>query len=215
MGHMELLRRQSVPELVFVWTLLQQVRTALAGGRIRRYFGPGVLGQPRTREWALGRLRSRPWVLGRLRSGTEVLGRTHPQARVLGRPRTRAWALGRPRTRVWALGRPRSRPGVLGRLRSGAEVLERPRSGPRLATALMQYSTARPRPKGWLMGLVKSVYRDGEADSWGLQGGGGRVPYTYVAGRQGGCWVSDNRWVRRKRRRLMRWVDERTQGHSV
>ncbi|GIM03682.1 hypothetical protein Vretimale_8354, partial [Volvox reticuliferus] len=33
----------------------------------------------------------------------------------------------------------------------------------RLATALAQHRTARPRPKGWLMGLVESVYKDGEA----------------------------------------------------
>ncbi|KAG2434787.1 hypothetical protein HXX76_007672 [Chlamydomonas incerta] len=33
----------------------------------------------------------------------------------------------------------------------------------RLATAMQQHRNARPRPKGWLMGLVESIYKEGEA----------------------------------------------------
>ena len=32
----------------------------------------------------------------------------------------------------------------------------------RLANAILTHPNARPRPKGWLMGVVESVYKDGE-----------------------------------------------------
>jgi hypothetical protein len=71
----------------------------------------------------------------------------------------------------------------------------------RLAMALLQHRNARPRPKGWLMGVVESVHKEGEAGI-GRQLG---LPGTCGVERVGGLsWAQRRGRVTKERKKDLR-----------